>query len=170
MRTETNVKIHIKSVEKQFKRNFSIVYLKINKTFKQKKMFNLFICLSAVVALTTAADTLAAAKCRSIHATDVDAAQTAYSNNKCLLVCSIHGKLWPHNMSEGLPCPGLLGTSNICRNGQCVAPVKLGHIDIEMASASLSKKAMGNFSNLIFSAQPHFFRAHHNFYFYYSLR
>jgi len=48
-------------------------------------------------------------------------------------------------MSEGLTCPGLLGTKSICHNGQCVAPtppVQLGYIDIELASAQLSKKAM----------------------------
>src|ERR1700712_1419894 len=105
---------------------------------------NFLICFSALFAVALCADPLAQAKCRSIHATDAEATGTAYSNNKCLLVCSIHGKLWPHNMSEGLTCPGLLGTKSICHNGQCVAPtppVQLGYIDIELASAQLSKKA-----------------------------
>ena len=88
-------------------------------------------------------DALAQAKCRSLHHVDVDSSGTQYSNQKCLLLCSIHGKVWPHNMSEGLPCPALLGSKNVCQNGQCVAPLKLGYIDIEMTSASLAKKATG---------------------------
>ena len=109
-------------------------------------MYNYYlICLSALFAVTLA-DPQAISQCRTIHHTDVDDSGTAFSNNNCLLMCSIHGKLWPHNLAEGLLCPGLTGSTNVCKEGQCVPgapPIVLGYIDVELEAAQLSKKAMG---------------------------
>ncbi|CAG2117899.1 unnamed protein product [Medioppia subpectinata] len=86
-------------------------------------------------------DPLAQAKCRSLHHVDVDAQGTQYTNDKCELDCVIHGAVNHHNMSEGLPCPGIPSTKNTCIGGKCVSPLHLGYIDIEMTSADLSKAA-----------------------------
>ena len=101
-----------------------------------------FIYSIALVALclagAQAADTAAQAKCRSLHHVDVDAG-TAYANSQCLLNCIIHGASTVHDMNEGLACP--TASSGICQHGQCVQAAKLGHIDIEVVSASLSTRA-----------------------------
>ena len=43
-------------------------------------------------------------KCKSIHHVDVDLKDTLYLNQKCLLNCNIHGKIWSHFMNEQLHC------------------------------------------------------------------
>ena len=53
-----------------------------------------------------AVDAEAQEKCKAIHHTDVDLPDTAYLNQKCLLNCNIHGRIWTHFMNEDMPCPG----------------------------------------------------------------
>ncbi|CAG2165735.1 unnamed protein product [Oppiella nova] len=105
-------------------------------------MNTLFACFVASLAVAQVAlgdDPLAAAKCRSLHHVDVEPVGTQYMNQNCELDCNVHGTVYHHNMSEGLACPGLNATKNVCIGGKCVAPIKLGYIDIEMSSASLAK-------------------------------
>ena len=93
----------------------------------------------ALASFAEAADQMAQAKCRSLHHVDADPSGTSYSNNHCMLNCNIHGRIFSHAVNDGQSC--LLGSGNhVCQNGQCVGSMRLGHIDIEVVSASLNQR------------------------------
>ncbi|KAJ6225738.1 hypothetical protein RDWZM_004283 [Blomia tropicalis] len=104
-----------------------------------KSQIILSICF---VATCTKASTEAEEQCRTIHHTDVDAEDTRYFNEKCLLNCNVHGKIWSHFLNENGPC-GPPGYGMICNDGSCIkadqAHGHIGHIDIEIKSASFSR-------------------------------
>nr|XP_027206082.1 uncharacterized protein LOC113799616 isoform X2 [Dermatophagoides pteronyssinus] len=109
------------------------------------KFYNVLTITIGVILLSVfdnvQADTVAQEQCRQLHHVDVDPSGTQFLNNNCRLDCNIHGKIYSHNMNEGRTC--MVGRTNyVCRNGQCVGNNQhVGHVDIELISASLYDKA-----------------------------
>ncbi|KAH9395557.1 hypothetical protein TYRP_020584 [Tyrophagus putrescentiae] len=83
-------------------------------------------------------NSLAQAKCRSLHHQDAEPA-SAFGNSSCFLRCVIHGRSTLHQVNEGQACPS--SPSGICRLGACIQQQRLGIIDVEVVSASLSQRA-----------------------------
>lgn len=59
-------------------------------------------------------NSLAQAKCRSLHHQDAEAA-SAFGNSSCFLRCVIHGRSTLHQVNEGQACPsspsGVIGST-----------------------------------------------------------
>ena len=72
----------------------------------------IIIIINVVIAVVVEANE-AQDQCRIIHQSDIEPSETMFLNQKCLLNCNVHGKIWPHHINEGGPCP-LQQTTGVC--------------------------------------------------------